>query len=433
MAQGGGADAFVAKLNRRGTALHYLTYLGGEGEDEGFGIAVDEDGHAHVSGPTTSADFPVTDGAFDTVFDGGPLNDPNDPDLCACDVFVTKLNSRGTALLYSTYLGGGGDDRAEGFGIAVGREGSTYVTGETTSPDFPVTPGAFQTVHAEAGDGYDAFVTKLDEDGSELSYSTFLGGEGDDFGDGLALDRDGSAHIAGSTVSEDFPTTDGAFDRTLDGEEDAFVAKLDEDGSALASSTYVGGSDLDIGDGIALDRKGNAYFTGETTSVDLPTTPGAFQEDDPDPFVDVDNPGRDAFVAKLDRRGTALVYLTYLGGIGDDFAKGIAVDREGSAYVSGETGSDDFPITPDALATSLVGGTDAFVTKLDEDGSALSYSTYLGGSGDDFAEGIAVDRKGNVYVTGDGSTGFPTTPGAFDEILDEVSGIDAFVTKLELG
>jgi Beta-propeller repeat len=431
-----GEDAFVAKLNYRGTALKYVTYIGGSGIDEGFGIAVDKEGNAYITGPTESDDFPTTPGAFDETFDGAPLNDPNNPDLCECDAFVTKLDEDGSELDYSTYLGGTGDDRTEGFGIAVDKEGNAYVTGETTSPDFPVTPGAIQTVHTDAGAAYDAFVTKLDEDGSELDYSTYLGGTGDDFGDGLALDSNGRAFVAGSTFSVDFPLK-RAFDTELGGDEDAFVAKLNPRGSRLDYSTYVGGSDLDIGDGIAIDRKVNAYFTGETTSTDYPTTLGAFQESDPDPFVDADNPGEDAFVTKLDKHGK-LSLSTYLGGVGLDFAKGIAVDKEdGSPYVAGETVAEDFPTTENALATELVGGADAFVTKLSADFSELVYSTYLGGSGDDFAEGIAIDKQGNLYVTGDsGDPGetdpvnFPTTPGVFSESFN--GGIaDAFVTKID--
>jgi hypothetical protein len=256
-----------------------------------------------------------------------------------------------------------------------------------------------------------------------LAYSTFLGGASTDQGSGIAVDGAGNAYVTGWTVSADFPTTPGAFDTTAAGA-DAFVTKLNPAGSALVYSTYLGGASTDQGSGIAVDGAGNAYVTGFTFSADFPTTPGAFDT--------TFNPGTfDAFVTKLNPAGSALVYSTYLGGASTDQGFGIAVDGAGNAYVTGLTVSADFPTTPGAFDTTFNGGGDAFMTKLNPAGSALVYSTYLGGASNDQGSGIAVDGAGNAYVTGSTfSADFPTTPGAFDTTFN--GSIDAFVTKFAI-
>jgi hypothetical protein len=278
---GGFQDAFVTKLNASGSALAYSTYLGGGESDQGHGIAVDGTGRAHMTGQTSSDDYPTTDGAFDTSMDSG-----------LSEAFVTKLNASGSALVYSTYLGGGGQD--EGHGIAV-RGGSAYVTGSTGPSDdfptpFPTTDGAFDTIL----DGFsDAFVTKLNASGSALVYSTFLGGGGGDFGRGIAVDGTGSAYVTGITFSTDFPTTDGAFDTSHNGVEDAFVTKLNALGSVPVYSTFLGGAADDHGRGIAVDGTSSAYVTGQTGSSNYPTTTGAFD-------TNFNRSGNaDAFVTKL--------------------------------------------------------------------------------------------------------------------------------------
>src|SRR5882762_8523809 len=280
--------------------LSYSTYLGGSGFngsglDLGVGIAVDADGNAYVVGWTNSSNFPTTAGAFQTTFGGGTN----------FDTFVTKLNPTGSALVYSTYLGGSGSDA--GRKIAVDAAGNAYVVGQTSSSNFPTTTGAFQT---SFGGGYsDAFLTKLNSTGSALVYSTYLGGTGEDDGSGISVDADGNAYVAGFTASADFPATAGAFQTTFGGGYgDAFVAKLDPTGSALIYSTYLGGTDSDAAGnpGLAVDASGNAYVTGETASTDFPTTAGAFQT--------TLSGYQNAFVTKLDPSGSALVYSTYLGG-----------------------------------------------------------------------------------------------------------------------
>src|SRR5207244_4370657 len=312
------------------------------------------------------------------------------------DAFVTKLNPTGSGLVYSTYLGTGYDS---GRAIAVDSAGNAYVTGETSSNNFPTTPGAFQST-LSPGAGGNAFATKLNPLGSALVYSTCLGGSAPDQARGIALDAAGNAYVTGNTSSSDFPTSPGAYQTTFGGGfgsglGDAFVAKLDPTGSALIYSTYLGGSGDDVAYGIALDSSGNAYVVGATASTDFPTTPGAFQ-------TTFGGGDADIFVTKVNPLGSALVYSTYLGGSGQDEGYGIAVDGLPSpnAYLTGETLSTDFPTTSGAIQTTLGGGPsdyDAFVTTLDPTGSALIYSTYLGGAAIDYVNSLAVDRAGHCY------------------------------------
>src|SRR5712675_1074542 len=334
-------------------------------------------------------------------------------------------------LSYSTYLGGSGDN--SGRSIAVDADGNAYVTG-TASAGFPTTAGAFQPT----GSGMsDAFVSKLNPAGSALVYSTYLGGSGSDAASGISVDAAGNAYVAGGTISIDFPTTAGAFQATLAGSGNAFVAKLDPTGSALVYSTYLGGSSAgalgDSASGIAVDAGGNAYVTGLTHSTNFPTTAGAFQTTFSDPSNTVDP---DAFVTKLNPTGSALVYSTYLGGSRFDSGAGIAVDGAGNAYVTGATQSGNFPTTAGAFQTAFKSGSnvnsDVFVTKLDSTGSSLVYSTYLGGGSDESGAGIAVDSSGSAYVTGrTNSSDFPTTPGVFQQPATPYGLYDAFVSKVD--
>lgn len=395
--------------------LIYSTYLGGSGFDQGYAIAVDSLGNAYVTGTTAAADFPTTARAFQTNYGGG-------------DAFVSKLNPAGTALVYSTYLNG-----ASGNGIAVDSAGNAYVTGEAGPTNFPTTPGAFQTSPM----GFDIFVTKLNPAGSALVYSSRFGGSFDDFGRGIALDGAGNAYITGWTVCRStnctFPIVNAFQPDYAGGNNDAFVTKIDSSGSALVYSTYLGGGKIinakdDWGEGIAVDSAGSAYVTGYTYAPDFPVTAGAY---------DTTRNGLDAFIAKFTPDGASLVYSTFLGGIGREQGQGIAVDANGNAYITGITESSDnpftsayegFPVTPGAF--QMRGSFDAFVTKLNPKGSALVYSTYLGGSaGVDRGWAIAIDLAGNAYVTGDTtSSDFPTANAIQATYGGGLS--DAFVAKL---
>ncbi|OFV91359.1 MAG: hypothetical protein A3H28_11940 [Acidobacteria bacterium RIFCSPLOWO2_02_FULL_61_28] len=328
-------------------------------------------------------------------------------------------------LVYSTYLGGSGNDR--GFGIAVDTSGNAYVTGDTQSATFPGTSAS--SFQAAIDGGLDAFITKLNAAGSSLVYSTYLGGSGSTSGNGIAVDSLGNAYVTGWTESGNFPgTSSSPIQSAFAGVQDAFVTKLNAAGSALVYSTYLGGSsgeNYHPQAGIAVDPSGNAYVTGTTFSRDFPLV-NAFQP--------AYGGSWDAFVAKLNPAGSALVYSTYLGGSGTDKGFGIAVDSSGNAYVTGGTGSTNFP-TANALQAAFAGGApdafsgaDAFVTKLNAAGSALVYSTYLGGSSVDQGNGIAVDSTGNAYVTGDTLSGNFPTANAFQSTLR--GHYNAFVTKL---
>ncbi len=378
--------------------LAYSTYLGGSNIDVGYGIAVDTDGNAYVTGYTYSTNFPTK-------------NAIQGSNAGYIDVFITKLNAAGSALVYSTYLGG--SDLDTGLGIAVDTARNAYVTGWTNSANFP-------TAHAIQGSfagGYDAFITKLNAAGSALAYSTYLGGSAADFGTGIVVGTAGDAYVTGQTNSTNFPIKN-AIQGSNAGYIDVFITKLNAAGSALAYSTYLGGSSSDQGYGITVNTAGDAYVTGQTNSTNFPTK-NAIQSSNAG-YIDV-------FITKLNAAGSALAYSTYLGGSDLDTGLEIAVDTIGNAYVTGQTYSTNFP-TANAIQDSNAGDDDVFITKLNAAGSALVYSTYLGGSDLDRGLEIAVDTAGNAYVTGyTESTDFPTAHAI--QGGNAGSG-DAFVSKI---
>jgi len=333
---GGSSDVFVAKLDAAGSALTYSTYLGGSATEQGTGIAVDSAGNAYVTGWTLSTNFPTASPIQATT--GGGY-----------DAFVTKLDATGASLVYSTYLGGSGTDEA--FAIAVDSTSNAYVTGLTSSNNFPLV----SPLQPAYGGVEDAFVLKMNSSGSALVYSTYLGGTSTDEGRGIALDSSGNAYVTGLTTSNDFPTANAA-PSAYQGGQDAFVAKLDGAGAALAYSTYLGGTGADQGSSIAVDPSGQAYVTGYTTSTNLPLA---------NPIQPTYGGNQDAFVSKLSATGVALVFSTYLGGHAADAGTGIAVDSAANPYVTGFTFSNDFP-TASPLQAATGGGYDAFVAKLAE-------------------------------------------------------------------
>jgi uncharacterized protein (TIGR03437 family) len=461
--------------------LNYSTFLGGPSlrggaQEQANAIAVDASGNAYITGWTAAADFPVSKGAIQPLKGVGQ------------NAFVTKLNSAGTGLVYSTYLGGSNSSDA-GRGIAVDSSGNAYVVGRTSSATFPITPTAFQTT-LQAGGG--AFVTQLNAAGDGLLYSTYLGDTVTTLGTGIALDSAGNAYVTGYTQSATYPVTLGAFrtsffgisgfvsklnptasgraslvystflpstifasgiavdssgnayvtgyanapgvatpgsfQTSTGGGDDVVVTKLNASGTGLVYSTYLGGSGSDRGNGIALDALGNAYVTGITASTNFPVTPGAFQTS----FPGVSPHG---FVTKLNATGDALIYSTYLAGDGgisnNEQANGIAVDFAGSAYVTGLTSSISFPITSDGFGNSTPGALKAFATKFSVAGDRLVYSTYLAGSNQDVGYAIAVDALGNAYVAGySASADFPVTPGAFQTNSTPCCTGRAFVTEI---
>ena len=360
--------------------LSYSTYLGGSGGDVAYAIATDASGYAYVAGITNSSDFPKTGATFGSGFTNG-------------EAFIAKLDTDGTSLVYSTYIGGTGSDTAAGLAVSAGE---AYLTGTTTSTNFPTTASAFQT--SNRGNG-DAFVVHLNGAGNQLVYSTFLGGGSADFGQAIVVDSSGNASVTGSTQSSDFPLMN-ALQPTMHGGSDVFVSKLNFTGDGLVYSTYLGGLQADVGQSIAADGSGNVYVSGYTFSSDFPLQ---------NPYQGGTSGSPDAFVAELDAAGSALILSTYLGGSADDRAMGIALDSTGNIYVAGVTRSSDFPTTVAALQTLHHGERDAFITKLVPTGTNLVYSTFLGGTGADQANAIVVDASGNAFVTGfTQSSDFPT-------------------------
>jgi hypothetical protein len=381
--------------------LSYSTLLGGSGFDSAVSMAVDSSGATYLAGYTDSYDFPTANP--EQNFNAG-----------GNDAFVAKLNPAGNGLVYCTYVGGSGDDRA--YGIAVDAGGYAYVTGSTVSLNFP-TRNALQS---SLKGWRNAFVFKLNPAGNTLVFSTYLGGNGFDYGYGIALDAGGNAYVAGDTTSLNFPAT--GFQKGYRGIQDAFVAKIATDGSRLLYSTYLGGGASDHAAAIAVDVSGTAYITGSTYSLDFPTK-NAFQASL--------GGGQDAFVARLSADGGSLLFSTYLGGSGGvvsypESGLGVALDAAANVYVTGVTGSPDFPLLH-PLQLSRAGSLDAFVSKLNAAG-ALMYSTYLGGYGVDVGNAIAVDRNGAAVVVGyTYSTDLPVV-GAIQSLIG--GDCDAFVAKL---
>ncbi|HUS15168.1 MAG TPA: SBBP repeat-containing protein, partial [Chloroflexia bacterium] len=413
-------DINVAKFSPDGHTLLYQTILGGSRIDYGYAIAVDAAGNATVAGLATSFDYPVVN-ALQPTHAGGVY-----------DVVLTKLNPNG-GILFSTYLGGNGYDY--GSGLATDGAGNVYLTGHTGSSNFPTTAGALQPTHQGMDDGY---VTKITANGSAIVWSTYLGGMYDDEAHAVSLDTQGNVYLTGWTVSPNFPTASPFQPALSDNSGDAFVTKLNPQGSALIYSTYLGGNNPpgpgeDNGQGITVDASGAAYVTGYTQAPNFPVTAGSYQ-----PFF---RGYYDAFVTKLAPAGNALVYSTYIGGtlnppFGDDEAFDIAVDGAGQAHITGKTNSPDFPVVR-AIQPQKADVYDAFVSKLNAAGSDLIYSTFLGGhyappgaQGDDSGQAILIDGAGNAVIGGSTSSAdFPLANpfqgyfgGASDGFISKIAG-----------
>lgn len=425
------SDGFVVKLNSAGTAFVYATYLGGSGNENlaGGGIAVDTSGNVYLTGNTDSdqTSFPVIAGP-DLTYNQGTQ-----------DGFVAKLNTAGTALIYSGYMGGKGPGDDIAGAIAVDNSGNAYVTGQTQSNqlNFPVAVGPDLTFNGDT----DAFVAKVNAAGTGLIYLGYIGGKSFDYGSGITVDSAGNAYVTGSTGSDQssFPVAVGP-DLTYNTFGDVFVAKVNSAGTALIYCGYIGGDDFEQSTGIAIDAGGNAYITGQTYSTEatFPNGSGFGALPGLDHTFNDTNFSSDAFVAKINATGSALLYASYLGGDDFDYGAGIAVDINNNAYIAGYTSSTQatfpngagFGAVPGFDQVYNGGFEDGFIAKFNSTGTALTYATYLGGNADDFITGIGLDGGGSVYVTGGTNSLTASFPVVGGPSLTKNGGYDAFVAKL---
>lgn len=415
-------DIFVTKYDSAGQLI-YLSFIGGESNELGNGIAVDTSGNVYLVGTTGSDDFPTTPGVIQ------PSCLSKTYAKCGDSAFVAKISSSGSDLLYSTFLSGGPQDATTvsytgASGIAIDSSGNAYIAGFTQSPTFPVTPGAFQTTYGGVGD---AFIAKLSGNATQLLYSTYLGGFGIDEANAIAIDADGNAYVAGNTHSptsvggNDFPVKN-ALQPVQKGLSDGFVAKLNPTGSALVFSTFLGGSgDVDGILGLEVDNQRNVLVTGQTKSEDWPSAQNL-------PSTPIATFG-DGFVTKLAPAGDTILYSLYLGGHYFDYGVDIAADAFGNTYVIGSTNSPDFPVTEGAYQEIHSANDDFFITKIAPNGVIL-YSTFLGGFTNDEGNGIAVGSPTEIYITGEAtSTDFPIA----NAVQTQIGGFfDAVIAKIDL-
>lgn len=403
----GQGDLFIVHFDAGGSKT-YASYLGGSGHEVARSAALDPAGVLYVAGRTNSTDFPTTTGAIKATYGGG-----------FDDGFVLGLNTSGSSLDFSTYLGGDGYDAVEA--IALGPDGSPYLTGCTSSTDFSTTPGAFDAAR-HAND--DAFVARLAANGSELTYSTFLGSEGPDCGLGIAVSPGGEAVVTGRVGAADFPVTPGALDEVFDASfvpQDAFVTRLASDGGSLVFSTYLGGDLPDTGMAVRLDGAGDVWVAGQTSAVNFPTTSGVAQES-------YAGGASDAFLVRLNSSGDVLVFSTFLGSALADWAGALALDGSGNATVAGGVYWYGFPTTPEIVSEQFSGGApDAFVAVLNGAG-AIYASTLLGGRGYDAVDSLAHDGADILLGGFTNSTDFPLGPD--DSALAPSGGFDGFLVRL---
>jgi len=406
----------------------WSTFIGGSDNDISNCIVLDEEDNIYIAGSTVSKNYPTSKGAYDISYQIGTVSG-------STDVFVSKLSSEGSTLLYSTYIGGGDNDKA--FGIALDKSSNIYISGNTRNDKilYPTTKGAFnETI---SGD-YDCFISKLSSDGSELLYSTIIGGNKFDAPWGICLDKSNNVYITGITNSNNYPVSNNAYQKIYnDGLNssrlDIFISKLSSDGSRLLFSTYLGSDGDDWSSGICLDESNNIYIVGQTYQEGVssnmksyPTTKNAYDNNRY-------NNSKSAVISKLSSDGSKLLFSTYLGGNDWDSGSAICLDSYSNVYVAGRTSSINFPTTKNAFDDSYNQkntdeGNDLFVSKLSSDGSRLLYSTFIGGNDDEYISGICIDNSNNLYLTGTTSSfDFPLTESLNDELKNDNA---LFVSKL---
>ncbi len=403
---GGMNDVFVAKLDPSGTTLIWSTLLGGSGDDVIPTITVDSMGNPVLAGTTTSSDFPTTAGAFDSTSNG------------LRDGWIVKLDASGGELIWCTYWGGSGNEVINR--VLMDQDDCPVVAGYTTSADLPMTLTSHDPVH---NGNWDAFVGRFSPDGSQLLAATYLGGPGDDIGNGLVLDQAGHAVVVGEAGATGFPTTAGAFQTSSAGGIDIFVSKLDMTDATLTWSTLIGGSGHDTGVNLVLDTAGRPVVTGSTTSANFPTTAGVFDE--------VFNGNSDACISVFDPEGGTLEWSTFFGGSGSDKGWALTVDPDNQVVVVGVTNSADLPSSTATFDPPYNGSNDVFITRFSHGGTSLGFSTYLGGESMDEAYATVMNQAGHLLVIGmTQSPTFPTTSGAYQEMPH--GDADAFIAHFDL-
>ncbi|UCH89830.1 MAG: SBBP repeat-containing protein [Thermoplasmata archaeon] len=395
----GNNDLIVFKMYPTCSNLVYSTFIGGLDTEEGYGIDVDSSGNAYVTGFTRSDNFPVTPGAYDIFNNGTTTN---------TDTFILKLNPFGTGIVYSTLIEGDDIDRA--FDIAVDSSGNAIISGYTRSNNFP-TKNAYDS--SFDGDG-DFFVVKLNSFGSDLIFSTYIGGDGSEHSYCIALDNNDDIYIGGRSSSSDFPVSSNAYKKTITGVSDIFVLKFSKSGNSVIYATFISSShDHEDPKDIYVDDDGCAYLTGDTGSPDFPVTPGAFN------CSNITFNTRNVFVAKFNSDGSNLIFSSLIGDNADDMPRSIQVDSNKNVFVAGTTASVNFPTTSDALYKPTKYNYNAFLFQLSKDGTKLFYSTFIGGSKPDYGAGMVLDSNEEPYVMGStNSTDFPVTPGAYDTSIN---------------
>ena len=425
MFNGGVTDRFVSRFDSGLSQLSASTYIGsagaaagfigGNGDDLGHAIAIDGDGNVFIAGYTESADYPVTERGYDTEYNGGR------------DVFISKFDSGLTTLLASTFVGGSGDEgyRWPRIDMAVTAAGDVIVVGITHSVDFPVTADAFDRTFNGGTESGDAFVVVLDNSLSTLKASTYLGGSHNEWRVAAHALEDGGVLVCGETESSDFPTSANAYDRTLNVIKDVFIARFDRELSTLEASTLFGGSKLDEALDIELSASGKIIITGYTESDDLPVTAESHSQD-------WGGGTRDGYAAKFDLNLSTLISSTFFGGSAVDFPRGIALDRHGNVLITGNTTSQNFPVTDSIGSAGYRGGSsrgDVFLLSFDSTLAVLNYSVLVGGDAEDTGFAIKVDAEGGIVIAGStNSHDFPMGPASFDDSYNGGAN-DSFVLR----
>ncbi len=405
--QGGLSDMILIIMSRDGSQYQYCSFLGGNDTDFGIQMEVDVEGYVYIVGSTYSSDLATT-GAYDNTINGGK------------DAFIMKFDPWNNEMIYTTYIGGSGDDEA--ISLSVDSDGNVYVTGSTSSDDFNIVSGIDDTLNGST----DAFILKLNNDGTEVLFSSYLGGEGTEVGNDIILGKNNEIIVTGHTTSTDFYCTHNAYDTTLNGSDDAFVTTYSLDGGQIIASTYVGGSESDYGSFTAIDSDGNIFVTGWTQSDDFITL---------NAYNDEYQNGRDVFLQKLTPNLQQVLYSSFIGGVDDEEPRGIIVDAWDCVFICGGTNSNDYPLMG-AFDDVVLGEEDpssyfdCFITKFDTELDSLLFSSFLGGEFNEDCWRIVLDEKDNIVFCGmTKSPDFPVTDNAYQADYSQ-SSWDAFLVSL---